>query len=185
MIIFVILLLYIIPQISIENGDRNVLNGNNIVEEIDNSLALPIRLKIPSLGIDAPVESLGLTTDGSMDVPKSPDNVGWFELGPYPGEIGSAVIAGHYGWKDNLPAVFDNLSKLKKTDKIYVEDKEGIITTFVVREIRSFGENDETLDVFNSTDGKAHLNLITCEGIWNASNKSYSKRLIVFTDREL
>ena len=57
-----------------------------------------------------------------MDVPKQPDDVAWFDLGFRPGQKGSAVIDGHSGWKDNRPAVFDNLSKLKNGDKIYVED---------------------------------------------------------------
>jgi len=35
-----------------------------------------------------------------------------------------------------------------------------------------------------SSDAKAHLNLITCEGVWDKVSKSYSKRLVVFTDRE-
>jgi len=67
---------------------------------------------IPSINIDAAIEYVGLTSNGAMAVPKGPNDVGWFELGPRPGDIGSAVIAGHDGWKDGIPAVFDNLSKL-------------------------------------------------------------------------
>src|ERR1035437_3088718 len=58
-------------------------------------LELPIRLKIPKINADAPVEYVGLAPDGSMGVPAGPNNVGWFDLGPRPGNIGSAVIAGH------------------------------------------------------------------------------------------
>jgi hypothetical protein len=36
-------------------------------------------------------------------------------------------------------------------------------------------------DVFNGDNGD-HLNLITCDGIWDADEKSYSKRLVVFAD---
>ena len=38
--------------------------------------------------------------------------------------------------------------------------------------------------VFISNDEKLHLNLITCEGIWSKAQQSYSKRLVVFADRE-
>ena len=48
------------------------------------------------------VEDVGLTPGGAMDVPKGPSDVAWFDLGPRPGEVGSAVIAGHEGWKDNI-----------------------------------------------------------------------------------
>ena len=120
-----------------------------------------------------------------MDVPKERANVAWFNLGPRPGENGSAVIAGHYGrWKNGKGSVFDNLHKLRKGDKIYVEDENGVIITFVVRESRRYDPNASVGDVFGSNDGKAHLNLITCEGVWDKVSKTYSKRLVVFTDKE-
>jgi LPXTG-site transpeptidase (sortase) family protein len=147
------------------------------------NLSLPVRLKIPSINVDAPILSVGLTRDGAMDVPKGPADVVWYKFGPRPGELGSAVIAGHSGWKNNMPAVFDNLYKLKKGDKIYVESDTGVITIFVVRESRSYNPEADARDVFYSNDGASHLNLITCEGIWNEITKSRSERLVVFTDK--
>lgn len=145
----------------------------------------PTRLKIPSINVDAAIESVGLTTDGAMDVPKQPDDVAWYNLGIRPGGLGSAVIDGHSGYKNNRPAVFDNLYKLSKGDKIYVEDGKGVMTTFVVREIRKYNPNADAADVFSSNDDQAHLNLITCTGFWNKIWKSHSERLVVFTDKEI
>lgn len=147
------------------------------------SSGLPIRLVIPKIKVDAAVEHVGLTPQGAMGVPKGPANAAWFELGSRPGEKGSAVIAGHFGWKNGIPAAFDNLSKLRKGDKIYMTDAKGATSTFVVRELRTYGERDDASSVFMSNDGKAHLNLITCEGVWNKAKKSYSSRLVVFTDK--
>lgn len=149
------------------------------------SAGLPMRLKIPSINVDSAVEYAGLTPDGAMDVPKERANVAWFNLGSRPGENGSAVIAGHFGWKNGIAAAFDNLSKLHKGDKVYVADKNGATTTFVVRELRRYSENEDASGVFNSSDGKVHLNLITCEGTWNTARKSYSNRLVVFTDKQM
>src|SRR3989338_9750705 len=115
-----------------------------------------------------------------MDAPTNPLDVAWFNLGPFPGEVGSSVIAGHSGYSNNKKAVFDNLNKLQKGDKIYVEDKKGIVHTFVVREFRDYDPESDATDVFFSDDGKAPLNLITCEGIWNEITKSRSQRLVVF-----
>ncbi|MDO8443215.1 MAG: class F sortase [bacterium] len=147
-------------------------------------VGLPTRLKIPSINVDASVEYVGLTPDGAMDVPKERANVAWFNLGPRPGDNGSAAIAGHYGWKDGKGSAFDNLYKLRKGDKIYVEDDKGVITTFVVRESRRYNPKMDASNVFSSNDGKPHLNLITCEGVWDKVSKTYSKRLVVFTDKE-
>lgn len=147
------------------------------------STALPVRLKIPKISVDAQVEYVGLASNGAMDAPKVPPDVAWFNLGPRPGDNGSAVISGHFGWKNGISAVFDNLHKLRKGDMAYVQDEKGITTVFVVRELRQYGQNENDGSVFISSDGKAHLNLITCEGVWSAAKKSYSDRLVVFTDK--
>ena len=159
--------------------------SNQIPQDLKRaSQGLPIRLRIPKIGVDAAFEYVGLTPDGAVGVPSGPASVAWFNLGPRPGEKGSAVIDGHYGWKNGIPAAFDNLYKLQKGDELYIEDEKGAVTTFVVRELRTYGENEDASGVFGSSDGKAHLNLITCEGVWSAAKKSYSDRLVVFTDKE-
>jgi sortase A len=145
---------------------------------------LPARLTIPKINIDAAVLQVGLAPDGAMDVPKGPDDVAWFNLGKRPGDVGSAVMAGHFGWKNGIPAVFDNLNTLQKGDNIYVEDEKGVVTTFIVREIKTYDQNADAGSVFSSSDGKVHLNLVTCEGVWDKVQKSYSNRLVVFADKE-
>lgn len=180
-VISVFFLFYFILQ----KPNPPIKNVVALSEKEQSIFGLPVRLKIPAINVDAVVESLGITSSGNMDTPKGPEDVAWYNLGDRPGEIGSAVIAGHYGtWKNGKKSVFDNLHKLKKGDKIYIEDEKGVTITFVVREIQSFKPNADASDVFSSDDEKAHLNLITCEGIWNKDSKSYSQRLVVFTDKE-
>lgn len=145
----------------------------------------PVRIKIPSINVDSVVEYVGLTSDGTMDVPKERANVAWFNLGASPGENGNAVIAGHYGWENKKGSAFDNLYKLREGDKLYIENDKGETISFVVRESRRYEPKGDASDVFNSTDGKSHLNLITCEGVWDKSTQQYTKRLVVFTDREM
>lgn len=143
---------------------------------------LPIRLKIPRLGIDAPIDSLGLTSDGDLDTPKTAENTGWYNAGPRPGSLGSAVIDGHFGYANDKPAVFDDLYTLVKGDVFYVEDDKKVTYSFIVNELRSFSPDDDATTVFRSTDNLSHLNLITCQGVWNQGQASYSNRLVVFAD---
>ena len=145
---------------------------------------LPKRLKIPSINVDVPLEYVGVTATGAMDIPKSTQDVGWFEFGKRPGEIGNAVLAGHFGLYAGKPSVFDNLHELKKDEKIIIEDENGAIITFVVRESKSFDPTADATEVFSSDDEKSHLNLITCQGDWNKDDKSFSQRLVVFADKE-
>ncbi|MDO8493016.1 MAG: class F sortase [bacterium] len=145
----------------------------------------PIYLNIPKINVDALIEYVGVTPQGNMDAPKGPINVAWYKFGPRPGDEGSAVIAGHYGpWKRGKTSVFDDLNKLSKGDKIYVIDDKSATSTFIVREIRNFDSRADARLIFNSNDGGAHLNLITCQGEWISSEKSYSNRLVVFADKE-
>lgn len=160
------------------------LSANNGAFDGKTRPGLPKRITIPSINVEASIEYVGVDSDGAMDIPKDPGNVAWYAPGQRPGENGSAVIAGHYGWKNDIPVAFDNLYKLQKGDEITVQDEQGVITTFIVRESRSYDPKADALDVFSSSDGKAHLNLITCEGAWNKFLKSYSKRLVVFADKE-
>lgn len=144
----------------------------------------PVRLKIPVINVDAAIESVGVTAGGNMETPKTPSGVAWYENGPRPGDNGSAVIDGHYNWENNLPAVFYNLYQIHSGDVIYVLDASGVTRAFVVKESQSYDRLANTSSIFLSSDGKAHLNLITCEGVWNKVQKSYSSRLVVFADMQ-
>lgn len=145
---------------------------------------LPMKLKIPGIKVDSTVANVGVTSKGAMDMIKSLQDVAWYQVGPRPGETGSAVIGGHYdGRIGGQKSVFDNLYKISKGDEILIVDDKGITITFVVREIRRYDKTADATDVFISNDGKSHLNLIACDGAWNKITKSYSKRLVVFTDK--
>ncbi|MFA6158211.1 MAG: class F sortase [Candidatus Paceibacterota bacterium] len=146
------------------------------------SQGLPLRLKIPAIGVDSTIEDALVTPDGRMDVPEGSLNVAWFALGPHPGREGSAVIGGHFGIRGGVPFVFYKLDRLVVGDKVYVEDDKGDTIAFVVRSTELFDRNADATTVFTSSDGMAHLNLITCDGVWNKVNNSYPQRLVVFTD---
>lgn len=147
-------------------------------------IELPTLIQIPVINFMAGIEEVGLKSDGSMDLPVLSIDTGWYNLGPRPGEIGSAVINGHLNTENGDLGVFANLNKLKSGDKVSVQDDKGLMINFVVREIKIYKYNADASDIFISNDGKSHLNLITCTGYWNSRKKTYSSRLVVFTDRE-
>lgn len=146
----------------------------------ETSFGLPVALIIPSINVNSKIQYLGITSKGEMEVPNNINDVGWFKLGSRPGEKGSAVIAGHFNGENNQEGVFANLNKLKAGDKLSIEDKTGKSVTFIVqkKELYDSGYAD---DVFNQS-GDAHLNLVTCDGLWDEAKKSYTKRLVIFSD---
>lgn len=166
------------------SGSFVVLNQREEVNQPAFQPGQPTRLTIPALNVNAAVQDVGVAPGGDMDAPSNSVDVGWYRLGSHPGEPGSAVIAGHFDGKEGEPGVFNNLDKLQPGNKIHVKDEKGVTITFVVRESRRYNPDADAADVFGSSDGKAHLNLITCAGAWDTTQESYSHRLIVFTDRE-
>lgn len=153
------------------------------VSSIPKKADVPATLSIPRLKINVALNAVGLSTTGEMDVRKSPKEVSWYKRSARPGNAGSAVVAGHYGWKDGQGAIFNNLHTLKKGDILSVTDKQGNKTKFIVRRSQSYNPDADASTIFQSNDGKSHLNLITCEGEWSNERQTYSSRLVVFTDK--
>ncbi len=147
------------------------------------NIGLPLRLKIPSIRVNATIRYVGLALDGAMGVPKLPRDAAWYMYGPRPGEEGNAVIDGHVNWLYGATGVFQNLKDVKVGELITVQDDHGMETSFIVRGSRAYAQFEDATTVFRSDDGKAHLNLITCDGMWDKMTHAYTKRLVVFSDK--
>ncbi|HUY72972.1 MAG TPA: sortase [Candidatus Dormibacteraeota bacterium] len=140
---------------------------------------VPARLRVPSIGVDARVDGVGLRTDGSMDVPGNLWTSSWLSEGPRPGQPGNAVIAGHRGI--GTPGLFGHLESLRADDRIYISDATGGELVFEVTRIASLSLTRATqVEVFGPTPLR-QLVLVTCYGKYLASTGSYDHRLVVFS----
>lgn len=155
-------------------------------ESVVKAASVPLELRIPRIGVEANVQIVGLTEFGQMDVPKGEsryEDVGWLGIGAKPGEVGVAVMDGHLDTYSLIsPGVFRDLDELVAGDVVEVTDDRGNVFRFRVTGSKEFAAGDETTEVFESTSGKAHLNLITCSGDWKQSERQYDRRLVVFTE---
>jgi hypothetical protein len=100
---------------------------------------IPIRVQIPKIGVASSLDRLGRAPDGTVQVP-GPDRwevPGWYELGPRPGELGSAVILGHVDSKRG-PAVFFRLRELRAGDEIDVTRADRSSVRFVVQRTEQY-----------------------------------------------
>jgi sortase (surface protein transpeptidase) len=139
----------------------------------------PVRIVIPAIGVSAPVIPLGLNRDGSMQVPASFTETGWFRPGPEPGELGAAVIAGHVD-SYRGPGVFFHLRALQRGDRIRVVLATGRKLRFVVTGSREvLKKSFPSKLVFGGTP-KPTLRLITCGGRFDSSTGHYVGNHIVF-----
>ncbi|MEK7410732.1 MAG: ice-binding family protein, partial [Actinomycetota bacterium] len=142
--------------------------------------SVPIRLQIPSIGVDTSLVGLGLTKSGSLDVTKSGFPASWYTGAPTPGEIGPAIIAGHSSWAKS-PAVFYRLGSLKVNDVIKVGRKDGTMATFRVTRVQLFSKSAfPTKTVYGNIDF-AGLRLITCGGYSTYTGRN-EKNIVVFAE---
>lgn len=140
------------------------------------------KIVIPSIGVKAKIDGVGLTSDGNMDVSKNTDAVSWFELGAAPGEKGHAVMAGHLDTDSGADGVFNKLDELKKGDGIFVVNADREVLYFQVSEVGVYDRNGAPMNEIFGPSDKARLRLITCAGKWNGRVGQYEKRLVVFAD---
>ncbi len=137
---------------------------------------------IPRLMLDTTIEYVGVTSQGAMNVPADATKAGWYKYGAHPGDIGSAVVAGHLNGAHGKPGVFKDLGKLRVGDTFSILNDAGGKTTFLVKKIKLYNLDEQPDEVFHSTAG-VHVNLITRTGAWNRDEKQYSKRIVVFGDK--
>lgn len=141
--------------------------------------ATPVNLSIPKLGIMTTVESVGLDVDKNMDVPKEDMNVGWYRYGITPGNVGNAVLAGHFDKKDGSPAIFYRLAELVSGDEVVITDEKGEKYTFAVVEKQTYPVDQFPIETVFGKATDRYLNLITCGGAWNTKEKGYTQRIVV------
>lgn len=138
---------------------------------------------IPAIGVDAPLEAVGVLPTGVMAVPvQNPwTGVGWYHNGPFPGEKGSAVVDGHLDRPGGAPAVFWRIHSLHVGDVIIVSHPGRKTLTFRVTEMQFYTPQQAPLArIFRNTSG-TFLNLVTCAGTWLPLEHQTTLRLVVYS----
>jgi len=133
--------------------------------------------------VSARIIPLGLAPDHTMQTPRRFGDTGWYRPGPEPGERGPAVIAGHV---DSFkgPAVFYNLSRLRRGDSIAITRADHSVVHFRVQGMERWPKSSfPTKRIFGKTRG-ATLRLITCSGDFNRATGHYEDDTIVYAVRQ-
>ncbi|MFJ8852273.1 class F sortase [Streptomyces sp. NPDC102437] len=137
--------------------------GSPVAEPLKPSA--PVRIRIPSIRVDAPVMRLGLGADGSLDVPPAGNRniVGWYRDGTPPGSKGSAIVAGHVDDAQGR-SVFYDLGALQKGSTVEVVRQDGRTAVFSLDAIEVYDNKDFPDKRVYGAASFASLRLITCGG---------------------
>lgn len=140
----------------------------------------PTILDIPSVGIHSSnFVNLQVAKDGTLDVPGSANEVGFYTDGPTPGQLGPAVIAAHVDSKTG-PGIFYNLGAVKPGADIHITRRDKSRTTFVVDKVALYPKDQfPTQDVYYGNFTKPEIRLVTCGGTFDRV-KHYLDNVVVF-----
>jgi hypothetical protein len=141
--------------------------------------AEPVSIGIPRLHVFSRLEDLGVDDRGVMEVPAEPADAGWYELGPSPGALGPAVVAGHVTW-NQAPAVFFRLAQLRPGDAVQVTRTDGVVAVFEVTRVERYPKSAFPTDVVFGAIDHAGLRLITCGGEYEQAAHRYSDNVVAF-----
>jgi hypothetical protein len=146
--------------------------------------SVPTALYIPRINVRAKIISLGLTPGGAAAVPplSSPSLTSWFDLGPTPGQPGTAVILGHVDSAKVGPAIFYNLGDLRPGDLIYVTRADRQTAVFRVYSAALYLKADFPSRTVYSYTSWPTLRLITCGGEFDKATGHYLGNTVVFAE---
>ncbi len=142
-------------------------------------VAAPAGLTIPEIGVSTRLITLGITAQGTVQVPSTTAVAGWYAHSPRPGAVGPAVILGHI---DSYlgPGIFFRLGQLSAGDPVYIRRSDGATVEFRVTAVQSYlKDHFPTRAVYGPTPD-AELRLITCGGAFDSATGHYLSNIVVY-----
>jgi sortase (surface protein transpeptidase) len=139
----------------------------------------PTRVAIPSIDVTSTLMSLGLNSDGTVQVPDSFSVAGWYNGSVTPGQLGPTVILGHVDSTAG-PGIFFRLGDLRPGDKVTVTRLDGTAVTYRITGVRQYPKDHfPTLDVYGNT-AIPTIRLITCGGAFDSTTHHYLSNIVAF-----
>ncbi len=139
---------------------------------------LPVRLRIPSLGVDAPVGAVGKAADGTVEVPTRWEDVGWFDGGARPGEDGPAVLLGHVDSKAR-PAGLARLPTAPPGTHVEGVGEDGDVTRWSVDRTEQHPKTRFPTEAVYLPALRPELRLVTCGGAFDRATGHYVDNVVV------
>ena len=155
-----------------------VPKAGNSAEEREAAIP-PVRLKLQGVE-NAPVQAVATGSDGQLQMPTSPNAVGWWAAGAAPGSDGGTVLlAGHVDTARSGRAVFAGLSEVPVGAKVSVTGGDGHVHRYKIVARRTYLQTALPRDLFQGA-GKPRLVLVTCTGSYDHKAHRYSHNLVLY-----
>ncbi len=145
------------------------------------SASLPVRVEVPSIGVDAALMELGKQANGEIETPPGETGSpgGWYKYSPTPGQTGSAVILGHVNTTNSSEGLFYRLHELIPGQTVTVTRADGTAAVFTVDKIDVYHKATfPTVEVYRNA-ARPEVRLITCGG-YDPSTGAFLNNTVVY-----
>ena len=143
--------------------------------------SVPVRVEVPSIGVDAALTPLGMQANGEVQTPSGEPGspAGWYQDSPTPGQTGSAVILGHVNATNSDIGLFYRLHELTPGQTITVTRADHTAAVFTVDNVDVYHKSSfPTVRVYQNAD-RPEVRLITCGG-YNPATREYLDNTVVY-----
>jgi LPXTG-site transpeptidase (sortase) family protein len=142
--------------------------------------AAPIRVRIPAIGVDAPILATGVASDGQAEVPEDVMTVGWYRFGQRPADDqGATVLIAHRDGRVEGPGIFYRLDSLRVGALIKVTDQDGTVHEYTVTSREAIDKGLLPVEELFTRSGDPMLVLISCGGSFIAGQGGYQSNVVV------
>ena len=140
----------------------------------------PARLVVADLDVDMVVIGVGTEADGTMALPASGTEAGWYRFGSAPtSPSGTTVLASHVDTRAEGLGPFARLREAQVGAAVTVTDEDGTVHSYTVSAVDRIAKTDVPLDEVFDRSGPPRLVLLTCGGAWDESIGHYEDNVIV------
>ena len=143
-------------------------------------VSAPVRVSAASLGIDMPIEAVGLTDSAAMALPENPAVAAWYRYGAGPGSpAGATVIAAHVDSLVYDIGPFAQLADAPVGTEIVVETADGVAHRYAVASVDSQQKPEVPWASVFDRSGQPRLTLVTCGGEFDYEARRYLSNVFV------
>jgi sortase (surface protein transpeptidase) len=142
--------------------------------------AVPTRVSIPAVGVDAAVVPVGVARDGAMRLPRDARLAVWYRFGSHPGSgTGSVVVAAHVDSRTQGLGAFYRLRDTRPGDRVTLMTDSGRPSAYRVVARELVRKRSLPLEDLFRRDGREVLTLITCGGRYLSDAGGYQDNVVV------
>lgn len=163
------------PAATTGPADRSTTTPPPVPSEV----AVPVGLRVGSVGIRLPVVPKGVSSDGQMALPPKPDRVGWWRFGSAPDERGSTVLAGHVDTRRSGIGPLARLREVEVGDEVALALSDGRTARYRTVRVHNIDKQSDALAAVFDEDGPSRLHVVTCGGEFDPENGAYQDNVVL------